>query len=297
MLKSDAENELVRIIQNRVSPMDPIPTDLKPRLQSPEDIRAVVFDVYGTMLISGSGDISLARREEHNVHLQETLQECGYSLIQEEAPDLAEFFHNLIESNRNQAIQNGIDFPEIDIREIWTTFLNTGINEGWLKGNTSRNILSIEYECRVNPVYPMPGIEEVITFLNEHHFAKGIVSNAQFFTPLLFPALFGKSLRELGFEENLQIWSFAEGQGKPSTNLFQHLAEALQPFNITPDQTLYIGNDLRNDIWPAASCGFITALFAGDQRSLRLRENDPDVKAVTPDIILTHWDQLPDCLT
>jgi putative hydrolase of the HAD superfamily len=55
---------------------------------------------------------------------------------------------------------------------------------------------------------------------------------------------------------------------------------------------LYVGNDMRNDIVPAASVGFNTALFAGDQRSLRLRESDADCRNVTPDVIVTDLRQL-----
>ena len=45
-----------------------------------------------------------------------------------------------------------------------------------------------------------------------------------------------------------------------------------------------------------AGTGMRTALFAGDARSLRMRETDPRVNGVDPDIVLTDLDQLIDCL-
>ena len=51
---------------------------------------------------------------------------------------------------------------------------------------------------------------------------------------------------------------------------------------------------MRNDIAPAAALGFRTALFAGDRRSLRLREED--ALGVTPDAIITSLDQIASVL-
>ena len=49
---------------------------------------------------------------------------------------------------------------------------------------------------------------------------------------------------------------------------------------------------MLNDILPATKCGFRTALFAGDARSLRLRDQDSRVADITPDIIATDLAQL-----
>ena len=59
---------------------------------------------------------------------------------------------------------------------------------------------------------------------------------------------------------------------------------------------MFIGNDMLKDIYAAKKAGFKTALFAGDQRSLRLRENKAEVKNVYPDIIITDLRQLKDLI-
>ena len=61
---------------------------------------------------------------------------------------------------------------------------------------------------------------------------------------------------------------------------------------VSPHAVLYVGNDMLNDMLPAAAAGFQTALFAGDARSLRLRETDPRCIDVSPDIVLTDLSQL-----
>ena len=54
------------------------------------------------------------------------------------------------------------------------------------------------------------------------------------------------------------------------------------------------GDGTGIDIWPAAQVGYKTALFAGDGRSLRLREDDPNrAQYGQPDAIVTHLEQIP----
>ena len=66
--------------------------------------------------------------------------------------------------------------------------------------------------------------------------------------------------------------------------------------SVTNTAYLYIGNDQRNDVWPAAEAGMKTALFAADTRSLRLREDPPDASAVVPALIITDLAQIPGCI-
>jgi putative hydrolase of the HAD superfamily len=112
----------------------------------------------------------------------------------------------------------------------------------------------------------------------------------------MFPAFMGKTHAELGFDPDLCAWSFQLLEAKPSVNLFRGVVERLQhSYNIAPEEALYVGNDMLNDIWPAAQLGLKTALFAGDQRSLRLRENDPRCSGLEPDIIITKLLQFSEC--
>jgi putative hydrolase of the HAD superfamily len=125
----------------------------------------------------------------------------------------------------------------------------------------------------------------------------GIVSNAQSYTPLLFQAFLDDPYTSLGFDERCCVWSYKELEGKPSANLYSILLNQLDSHHgIEREQCLYIGNDMRNDMWPAFDLGIRTALFAGDGRSLRLREDDPYCNDVVPDLVVTDLLQLLDCL-
>jgi putative hydrolase of the HAD superfamily len=122
----------------------------------------------------------------------------------------------------------------------------------------------------------------------------GVVSNAQFYTPFLFNRFLNSDMEDLGFHPDLIFFSYKFGYAKPSTFLFREAIERLKSSDIRADSVLYIGNDMLNDIYPAKTVGFSTALFAGDTRSLRLREGNPSCKNISADIVITDLIQLLD---
>ena len=141
----------------------------------------------------------------------------------------------------------------------------------------------------------MPGLLETLSGLRGKKIMLGILSNAQFYTPILFETLCNhQSLTELGFDPDLCLFSYLEGEGKPSPNLFSTLALRLDDYGIAASETLYVGNDMLKDIWPAADVGWQTALFAGDNRSLRLRKDDPRMRHVQPTMVIDDLRQLVD---
>ena len=76
--------------------------------------------------------------------------------------------------------------------------------------------------------------------------------------------------------------------------MFNVAAEELEKMGVSAHSVLYVGNDMLNDIYPAKKTGFKTALFAGDARSLRLREKNPKCKDLSADIIITDLIQILD---
>ena len=153
-----------------------------------------------------------------------------------------------------------------------------------------------EFELITNPIYPMPHLNEMLTTFNTRKMLMGIISNAQFYTPYLFEWFFDSDLESLGFSSDITYFSYRFGYAKPSMFLFQLAAEKLKNRNIQAQSVLYIGNDMLKDIYPAQSVGFKTALFAGDARSLRIRQDDQKCKHLTADFIITDLMQLVDLI-
>jgi putative hydrolase of the HAD superfamily len=263
-----------------------VPAGLEPRGRLRSPVRSILFDVYGTLFVSGSGDIGVARQQAMEADLAGLLNRFDVSLSPEA---LSEAFFSQIEADHEKSRRAGADVPEVEIDRIWMSVL--AIED---RGRARR--FAVAYELIVNPVYPMPGAERILEQCREANLVMGIVSNAQFFTPWLFSWFFGRAPEELGIDADLQIYSYRLGRAKPSPVLFDAAVERLAERNVSPAETLFVGNDMRNDIAAAQQAGFQTALFAGDARSLRLRKEDPACRGVTPDVVVTDLLQVSELL-
>jgi putative hydrolase of the HAD superfamily len=289
---------LLESIRTLSVPLDPIPTGATLNLAVLDGIETILFDIYGTLLVSGSGDVGTAAAVDSAEALIQSLIISGYEGDLERAGELGpELLQAEIEHWHDAARENGIDFPEVEISRVWKKVIERFQTLELLKPDDDPQRiqqLAVEYECRVNPVWPMPGALKTIENLRSRGFRLVIVSNAQFYTPLMIEALFGKPLEALGFEKELCVFSYKQLKAKPAVELFQTLETCAAKGGSTVDwsTTLYVGNDMLNDIWTASQVGCRTCLFAGDQRSLRLREKDKRCKKLAPDAIVDHLFQL-----
>jgi len=277
------------LVRRYVRSMDPLPVSAPAGgLTRKKRIDAVLFDVYGTLVISEAGDIAVAEeasmRNEEEVEV--LLKRYG---IMGRAGHVSRAFYEEIAAAKEKMRSKGVDYPEVVIERIWHTVLCIH-NEDVLRR------FAIEYELIVNAVAPMPHAGALLAFLRDSRVHSGIISNAQFYTACLFPVLLGGDLTDLGFSPDLCIFSYQWGQCKPSPVLFNGAVRVLAEKGVEPANTLYVGNDMLKDIMPAARAGFQTGLFAGDARSLRLRENDERCASVQPDYVVTDLQQIRDII-
>ncbi|AHC16545.1 HAD family hydrolase [Salinispira pacifica] len=256
-------------------------------------VDALVFDIYGTLMISASGDISLGEdTSSRESRLMKLLDE--YDIDMEPSRLIGQMKDRIIRVHREMQAQ-GVDYPEVEIRSIWAS-----LEAMEHLGEEDISLFAAEYEALVNPVAPMPGLEKVLNCARAAGIPMGIVSNAQFYTPAMFRAFTGKSLLQLGFHPDLMIFSYQEGFGKPSTVLYKRLAERLERLqhpghgmrSIPPARCLYVGNDMLKDVWAAAQCGFQTALFAGDARSYRPRQEDVRCSSLQADYVVSKLEDI-----
>jgi putative hydrolase of the HAD superfamily len=270
-------------IQQYIHRLAPIPTSLTPSGTLIPDLRCVLFDIYGTLFISGSGDISLTGQSSPQMEtIRLLLNKYG---ISKTPRTLLDELHSAVEARHSELRNKGIDFPEVRIDRIWQQVLQADDH------NTVRQF-AVEFELISNPVYPMPNLNDLLSICRQRGLLMGIISNAQFYTPYLFKWFLDSDPQGLGFDSDLIFYSYKFEKAKPSAALFEMAAEKLMERKLPPATVLYLGNDMLNDIYPAKMAGFKTALFAGDKRSLRLRTADPRCRDLTPDLVVTDLEQL-----
>ncbi|HIJ56857.1 MAG TPA: HAD family hydrolase [Deltaproteobacteria bacterium] len=261
----------------------PIPTGLEPVGQLEIPVKAVLFDIYGTLFISESGDIGIA---EEKSRISAGLKDLLIKNHIDTPPDtILKTFFSAIRATHKRLRAIGVDHPEVEIDLIWSEVL--GINN-----RQSVREYAVEFELLANPVYPMPHLKEILVHCKDSGIPMGIISNAQFYTPLLFNWYLGSDPEDLGFFTDLIIYSYQTGHAKPSMVLFDIAVKRLRKYNINPRSVVYVGNDMLNDVYPADRVGFQTALFAGDDRSLRLRDNDPRCSDISANLVITDLIQL-----
>jgi putative hydrolase of the HAD superfamily len=239
--------------------------------------------------------------------LESAFEACNLPASSRTASLAAVLLYEEIRAAHENSRRRGIEYPEVEIRNIFSRVLETLVTEGLLGGGSSGGDspeidgelcerLALEYECRINPTWPMPGLLQLLSSLEAGGLMLGLVSNAQFYTPWLFLAHLGRRPEEMGFRGELCAWSYRLGEAKPSPALFVPVLDRLSDRGIEAAAALYVGNDRRNDIAPAARLGCRTALFAGDRRSYRPRAEDPELAGIRPDLVLTALEQLPPLL-
>ncbi len=274
-----------KLISEYIHPLYPVPTSLSLSGKLDEKIRCILFDIYGTLFISASGDIGVARKQSQK---KQKLEQLVIKYKISKTPDtLLKDLFSAIEKKHEELREKGTDYPEVNIVDIWMNVLNNS-NSDMIRE------FAVEFEMIVNPVYPMPNLKETLSACKKQKIVMGIISNAQFYTEYLFNWFLDSDIENIGFHTDLTFFSYKFECAKPSAYLFQCAAEKLQAMNIPVHSVLYVGNDMLNDICPAKNAGLKTALFAGDSRSLRLREDYAECRGASPDLIITDLHQLLD---
>jgi putative hydrolase of the HAD superfamily len=290
-----------------VPEMKPVPTLLKPYIRKDPSIRAFIFDVYGTLLISASGDINESILSTENLNM--ALNVSDIQLIvntsdqQQILTEILEEFKQSVTKYHDNTRTEDRPYPEIDILQIWNQIIINNQHRKRLKPNGPLSIkcFTFIFEVLSNRIYPMPGMKEVLNHLAKKDFPLGIISNAQFYTPVILNFFMHNTIIEteqvLPFDPDLTVFSYKYMRSKPDAYLFELLKEQCrQKYGIYDDEILFIGNDLFRDVYPAHLAGFKTVLFAGDTKSLRLRQDKPELRKIVPDFIITDLHQLLDII-
>ncbi len=275
------------LMASYIAPLLPEPTTLSPSGRLTPPIRAVLFDIYGTLLISESADIHAMNNQRlFGAQMERLLQKYE---IRQSAPAFIDAYRDAVAAEHARMRAQKIDFPEIQVDRLWMKLLGT-------RDPSTAKRFAVEFEMIANPTWPMPHARETIEILRQRNLLLGLISNAQFYTSHLFDLFFHAPIEALGFQPDLVFFSYLHHRAKPDPVMFSKAADRIKQMGLPAASVVYVGNDMKNDIVPARNTGFQTVLFAGDCRSLRQQENDPGCAAVEPDLVITDLAQLPACL-
>ncbi|MFO8234932.1 MAG: HAD family hydrolase [Bacteroidales bacterium] len=298
----------IKSFLDNLEPLKPVESSVQEKIRPLQNIRAVVFDIYGTLLISDSGGIEQSEMSpkflsyafrEANIPLLTKSKDSTDQLLD----DILLMFREKIEHVHEEKKENNIPFPEINILDIWEQILQHFNEEGKISffSDSDIRIFSMLFELLSNRVYPMPGMKDVLVKLNSMRYPLGIISNAQFYTPLIMNYFLTGNIQDKEtikfFEPDITFYSYRLGRAKPDSLAFKDTGEILyEKYGLNTQNILYIGNDIYNDIYPAKKMGYKTALFAGDKRSLRLRKDFRILEDIQPDVVIKKLNSIFDIM-
>lgn len=218
-------------------------------------IKAVIFDIYGTLLYSDCGDLndSLENRENQEETMSQLIEKYNLNTQSEEIID---HFFTEIEKDHKRKENKGLDYPEVKIEHIWRNVFE------------ELNLPKINFKKFAWDYYNIGSdrrlynnVKFILDFLQSKNIELGIVSNAQFYTiDDMENKLDIDDLSEY-FNPDLTIFSFEEKVSKPNELLFDNLIKALEKVNIKPQETLFVGNDMECDVDASINSGLKAVLL------------------------------------
>lgn len=276
------------------------------------DVRAVIFDVYGTLVNYWRPGIE--NTEMRAVFFKEAFRKVAdrfgfkpflLEMDPEADPEktLYDLYHGLIALSHEKSVKDDVEFPEVKIEDVWGLILLMFKRRGYdPKEFLPENPSDLARYCAFcYNFYSLgrglyPNVVDTLATLKKTNIVLGILSNAQFYTPmdltLFVREQSGGVLDDYNelFNPDLTFYSYEYGVAKPNVLLFRKLYETLYEYHILPEQTVFAGNDLVLDIEPAAKAGMRTALFTGDKSSAYFHDKHG---SVIPDITYSSWEELP----
>ena len=213
-------------------------------------VRAVIFDVYHTLLSVGPGPEDAA--EQWVALWQENFGPApSLSLL-----DFDEACRVVVGQDHARRLLDGVAWPEVD----WPSVaVGAAADLAGLSPEKLDLFLSSHAKLQ-RRTHAMPGAAAFLTKIRASGILTGIASNAQRYT---FAELTAAGIPPDSFAPDLCFWSFEHGFSKPDPAVFAPLTKKLAAWGIAPPETLMIGDRPDNDISPARAAGWQTWLFEG----------------------------------
>ena len=298
---------------NWPAPPDVHRTKSKPHLKSLPMVKAITWNVYGTLLSISGGEFVREHPEKFvmDIALEKTIQEFKMWKSMSRKPGKPSDYMRVMIQNvvdeLNFQVEKGEKYPEIPVERIWDGILKKLLQNEYVidskYGTREEAAVKIAYffHRSLQGVGTQHGAADTLMWLKENSYWQGLLADAQCFTMLQLQRAMAEN--HPGFQLHACVpfgnrsLSYQVKGKKPSERLFKDMISKLRTAGIAPDETLHIGCDLVNDLAPARKYGFITCLYTGDSKSLKATPELVADKNTRPVVMITELPQLIDMLT
>ncbi len=287
------------------TPPAPKPMKARPYSKPIAGIRAVMWDIYGTLLQVADGRMDLNPKPEIRlqVALDKTIHEFNMwnSMTRKPGAPWEYMMSQYRDVLGDERLRGGSDVKRGDVAHrnlgrVWKILIER-LQQKEYRYDVAQHgpvdhfaeKVAFFFHSALQGTAAYPKALATIRSLAKRGLAQGFIADAQPFTLLQL----ARCLQSQGkvpalnrvFQPELLSLSFATGARKPSPGLFEYAVEQLRDSGISPEETLYVSSRIEEDVAVARKSGFRTALFVGDQAS-----------ANAPKELLTDANMKPDRL-
>jgi FMN phosphatase YigB (HAD superfamily) len=297
--------------RNLIWPQVPPPTSVKatPAVQPLPGIRAVLWDVYGTLVRVTEGRFTLFPKDEVRLQiaLDKTIHEFNMwnHMYRKPGPpwqSMIGLYRSTIDRLSMVGARRG-DVTEVNLAEVWQEIIERLFEkdysfDGAVFGDLADFSEKVAYffHCNLQGTEARAGAVRVMRDLAASQIQQGYLSDGQPFTLV-------QSLRALArqgelpplselFRPQTLVLSSDVGARKPSRSLFAQAVSNLRGLGISAEQTLHVSCRLATDLAPAKAVGMKTALLAAEKSGLEVSSSLLKDAATKPDRLLTDLAQL-----
>ena len=285
-----------------------------PATKPMDDVRAVTWSLYGTLLRITDGELLFQHPQaiRMEVAIEKTIHEFNMWNSMTRKPgkpsdSLLPKYLNALEETKLRSSSAKGDLLEIDAAHIWRKLLDLLNKKEYrydesLYGNLDELAAKVAYffHSSLQGTEAAPGALATLIALKDGGIRQAALADAQCFTLVqLTRALRNQGLLlHLGdiLPESMNTLSYEWGLRKPSIPLYAQTILRFKEVGIEPHQILHVGTRMQDDLAVAKSCGLRTVLYAGDKTSLQATGSDLKNPATRPDRLITELTQLRDIL-
>lgn len=287
------------------APPQPVPVKARPHLARLPDIRAVLWNVYGTLLAIPLGELVFEHPQPFIMSnaLDKTIQEFKMWASMSRKPGqpseyMLEVYKQILLEQKSVTV-SGERYPEVPAEAVWEKILKRLLQKDYKFDASFFGALN-EYSRKVAYFFHAslqgtacyPGAARAVQHVREAGLTQGLLGEGQCFTPVQLARGLAAQDEAVAPPTDVSALSHEVRGRKPSERLFRKALESLQAEGIGPSQVLHVGSRVQLDLVPARRLGMRTALFAGDKTSLQATPEQLKEPSSRPDVLLTELDQI-----
>jgi FMN phosphatase YigB (HAD superfamily) len=285
-----------------------LPVKARPHLEPLPEVRAVLWNVYGTLLAIAEGELLFEHANAFIMSnaLDKTIQEFKMWGSMTRKPgqpsDYMQSIYTQILTEQKSVLGGGERFPEVASERVWEAIIKRLLQKDYkfdaaFFGSLNEFSRKVAYffHASLQGTAAYAGAAAALQHAHDSGLAQGLLADGQCFTTVQLQrgldSQNGGRLDDL-LTEGLVVLSCDVRGRKPSDRLFRQAVNALNEKGIVPAEVLHVGSRLQQDLVPAKRLGMRTALFAGDKGSLQVTPEQLKDTATRPDVLLTELSQI-----